>query len=109
MLERTEGRTIVEQEAVGRMMMFSKRVHLVLEVRQDAESIRFKDLCGRSFSRYEGAWRIVEQGGRTTISYELVARPAFDVPRFMLKRLLKGDAKDTIEQLQAEMAARGVR
>jgi hypothetical protein len=105
-LERGEGRTIVEQEAVGRVMLFSKRVHLVLEIRQEPGRIRFRDLCGRSFVRYEGAWRIVEQDGRTTITYELAAKPAFDVPGFVLKRLLKRDAKETIQRLQIEMAAR---
>lgn len=105
-LERGQGRMIVEQEAVGRVMMFSKRVHLVLEVREEPGTIRFRDLCGQSFARYEGSWRIVEQDGMTTISYELIAKPTFDVPGFMLKRLLKRDAKQTIEQLQVEMAAR---
>ena len=108
-LERAAGRTIVEQEAVGRVMMFAKRVHLVLEVREEPGMIRFRDLCGKSFARYEGSWRIVEQNSTTTIMYELIAKPTFDVPGFMLKRLLKRDAKQTIEQLQVEMAARSAR
>jgi hypothetical protein len=52
--ERSERRAVVEQEAVSRMMMFSKKVHL--------------------------------------ITYELTAKPSFDVPEFILKRLLKRDS-----------------
>ena len=42
-LERGDGRAVIEQEAVAHFMMFSKRVHLVLEVQEEAGSIRFRD------------------------------------------------------------------
>jgi len=105
-LERAEGRAVVEQEAVARVLMFSKRVHLVLEVHEETAAIRFRDRCGKSFTHYEGAWRITEQGGRAAIAYELKAQPSFDVPEFLLKRLLKRDATQMIERLQAEIATR---
>lgn len=107
-LERTAAHTVIEQEALARFMMFSKRIHLVLEVREHAGTIRFRDRCGQSFGQYEGAWTISERGGRTSIRYQLSARPAFDVPGFLLKRLLKRDAALMIEQLQTEIAARAV-
>src|SRR5436190_11177165 len=34
-LERADDRAVVEQEAVARFMMFSKRVHLVLEIEEE--------------------------------------------------------------------------
>jgi ribosome-associated toxin RatA of RatAB toxin-antitoxin module len=106
-LERSDGLTVVEQEAVARLMMFSKRIHLVLEVHQQAGEIRFRDRCGKSFSRYEGVWTITESGtGQTTIAYRLTATPSFDVPEFLLKRLLKRDATRMIHRLRAEIAAR---
>src|SRR5688500_10596189 len=40
-LERRADGAVVEQEAVARFMMFSKRVHLVLEVHEGRDSIRF--------------------------------------------------------------------
>jgi ribosome-associated toxin RatA of RatAB toxin-antitoxin module len=105
-LQREAGRTVVEQEAVARLLMFSKRVHLVLEVQQEEGVIRFRDRCGRSFSRYEGSWRLTAADGRTTIAYELTAKPSFDVPEFILGRLLKRDARKMIEGLRQEMARR---
>jgi carbon monoxide dehydrogenase subunit G len=108
-IDRTGGRTLVQQEAVSRFMMFSKKVHLVLEVTQEPGAIRFVDRCGKSFVTYEGAWRAVTENGRTTVSYELAAKPGFDVPEFILKRLLKRDSVQMIERLQREIGARAAR
>jgi ribosome-associated toxin RatA of RatAB toxin-antitoxin module len=105
-LERADDRAVVEQEAVARFMMFSKRVHLVLEVQEDRGTIRFRDRCGKSFARYEGVWTIAERDGKTHVTYELSAKPSFDVPEFLLKRLLKRDASQMIERLKAEIGSR---
>lgn len=108
-LERTPGRLVVEQEAVSQFMMFSKTVHLVLEVTEQGETIRFVDRCGTSFTTYTGVWRAVPTGGGTMVTYNLTARPAFDVPGFVLKRLLKRDAAVMIDRLRREIAARASR
>lgn len=104
--ERSEGRVVVEQEAVSRMMMFSKRIHLLLEVREEGHTLRFRDEGGRSFSTYEGTWHLSEHDGRTVVTYELRAKPKFEVPGFLLARLLKRDARQMIDGLRAEIAAR---
>jgi ribosome-associated toxin RatA of RatAB toxin-antitoxin module len=108
-LERASGLVIVEQEAVSHLMMFSKRVHLVLEITEGADSLRFRDRSGSSFSRYEGTWRLCEENGQTVILYELRAEPSFDVPQFLLKRLLRRDAGQMIEGLRREIAERSTR
>jgi len=105
-LERSEGMTVVEQEAVARLMMFSKRIHLILEIQNAPGVIRFRDRCGKSFARYEGGWTIAERDGQAVVRYDLTATPSFDVPEFLLKRLLKRDALQMIERLQTEMTAR---
>ena len=108
-LERSAGRAVVEQEGISRFMMFSKRVHLVLEIAETGDSVRFRDRCGRSFSSYEGQWSMVASGGGTDIIYELTADPSFSVPETLLKRLLRRDSGRMIESLQQEMAARASR
>jgi carbon monoxide dehydrogenase subunit G len=105
-LERTPGRALVEQEAVSHVMMFSKRVHLVLDIAEGANVLTFRDRCARSFVRYEGSWTLSAVDGATAITYQLTAEPSFDVPEFLLKRLLKRDAVVMIERLQKEIAAR---
>jgi hypothetical protein len=54
---------------------------------------------------YEGSWRLSELAGHTAITYELRAKPKFDVPRFLLKRLLTRDARMMIERLKEEIVA----
>jgi hypothetical protein len=105
-LERDDDYAVVEQEAVAKFLMFSKRIHLVLEVRQTPGTLRFRDRCGNSFSSYEGRWTVTEIDGRTHVAYELTARPTFDVPEFLLRRLLKRDSTRMIQLLTAEIAAR---
>ncbi len=105
-LERRGGAIVVEQEAVAHMMMFSKRLHLVLEIEEAPHVIQFQDRCGQSFERYEGAWRISEGEAQVQIGYALTAKPKFDVPEFLLKRLLKRDAQTMIERLRGEIARR---
>jgi carbon monoxide dehydrogenase subunit G len=108
-LERTLGTAVVEQEALSRFMMFSKTVHLVLEIAEGVDTVRFRDRSGRSFTRYEGSWRLCEVTGGTEIRYVLTAQPSFDVPEFVLKRLLKRDSGRMIESLRQEIAARAKR
>ncbi len=107
-LERTAGGLVVEQEATARMMMFSKRIHLVLVVQEAAGMIRFRDRCGKSFDLYDGGWTLTSpETGGTTIEYALTAKPSFDVPEFILKRLLRRDSTEMIRRLQIEIASRG--
>jgi ribosome-associated toxin RatA of RatAB toxin-antitoxin module len=105
-LERGEDDVVVEQEAVARFLMFAKRIHLVLEIREGLRSLRFRDRSATSFTHYEGRWTVTEANGTTQIAYELTARPSFEVPEFLLKKLLKRDSTRMIENLQAEIAAR---
>ena len=83
---RTASGAVIEQEAVSKMMMFSKRVHLLLEIEEGQTTIRFRDTCGRSFESYDGSWTLTDDKGRTVVSYNLTAKPTFAVPEFMLKR-----------------------
>jgi carbon monoxide dehydrogenase subunit G len=108
-VERTAERTVVEQEAITRVLMFSKRVHIVLAVSEEQNTIRFHDRCGKSFARYEGMWRLIDQGGHTEAVYELIAKPGFSVPAFVLKRVLERNAVQMIEQLRGEVTLRAVR
>jgi ribosome-associated toxin RatA of RatAB toxin-antitoxin module len=108
-IERTPGRLVVEQEAVSKFMMFSRQVHLVLEITEGANMLRFIDRCGRSFKSYAGEWRTESKGSGTVVTYELTAHPGFDVPEFILKRLLKRDSSVMINRLRAEFATRAAR
>jgi carbon monoxide dehydrogenase subunit G len=104
--DRHGSRVVVEQEAVSRVLMFSKRVHLVLDIEERDATIEFRDICGRSFTSYAGAWQVSASGDGSTVTYSLSARPAFDVPPFVLVRLLKRDSTEMIANLQREIERR---
>jgi hypothetical protein len=103
-LSQEPGRARVEQEAVSKFVWFSKEVYLVLDIEEVADAIRFRDDCSRSFERYEGAWTLSPRATDTMIRYQLTARPAFNVPGFVLKKLLNRDAGVMIARLRAEIA-----
>jgi carbon monoxide dehydrogenase subunit G len=105
-LGRTDGLVQVEQEAMSKYLMFSKRVHLLLDVEEGPDAIRFRDRCTRSFALYEGAWTITAREGATEVGYTLTAKPAFDVPAFVIRRLLERDSRLMIQGLRTEIAAR---
>lgn len=97
---------VVEQQAVSRFMLFSKRVHLLLDVREDQSGIRFRDRCGKSFATYSGSWKVSEKDNLTVVDYQLSAKPTFEVPAFVLKRLLKRDSALLIDRIQVEITER---
>ena len=107
-VERRDASVRVEQEAVSRYLLFSKRVHLLLEVNEGDEVIEFRDLCSKSFKRYEGAWAIAAGGADTELRYELTAQPAFGVPGFVLRKLLDRDAREMIDALRTEISTRAL-
>jgi hypothetical protein len=71
--------------------------------------VQFRDRCGKSFSSYEGAWIISEHDSVTVVDYQLSAKPTFEVPAFMLKRLLKRDSDLLIGRIKAEITLRANR
>ena len=103
---RGDGQIRVEQEAVSKYLMFSKRVHLLLAIEEGSDRITFRDECGRSFTRYEGVWRITPGGATTLVAYELIASPAFDVPDLLVSRVLTRDAREMVKRLREEFATR---
>ena len=107
-LRRTGDVVHVEQQAVSKYMMFSKRVHLVLEVEEGVAVIRFRDQCNRSFAIYQGSWTFTSGPRGTEIHYALTAKPEFGVPGFVLRKVLDRDARVMIDGLRAEIAARAV-
>jgi ribosome-associated toxin RatA of RatAB toxin-antitoxin module len=106
--ERTPERILLEQEAVAKLMFFSKKVQLLLEVQETPDTISFKDTARKSFARYEGTWTLAAREDRTEIRYTLTAKPTFSVPKFILTKLLKRDAGRMIDGLRGEMAKRAL-
>ena len=106
---RPDGTLIMEQEAVGRVLFFSRTVRLRLEVRRDAEGLRFEDLDHKDFRRYAGSWTTRAAAGGTEVTYRLEAEPDFMAPSLLKRRGLRRGAKDLLEQVRAEILRREAR
>lgn len=90
---------LVAQEAVSHFGLFSRTIHLLLEVTVSNQQIAFIDRSGKSFTTYHGAWHLQAHDGGTAITYALTARPAFKVPAFLIRRLMSRDAREMIGRL----------
>ena len=106
LIERKDRHALVEQEAVVKLMFFSTRIHLLLGIDEEPLAIRFVDRSGKSFARYEGAWTLAERDGQVEITYALTAKPSFEAPGFLIRRLMRRDASDQIHRLRKEMEVR---
>jgi carbon monoxide dehydrogenase subunit G len=101
------GRLLVEQLAVGRAGPFSRTLHVVLEVSEEAPlRIAFRDVCGGSFHSYAGIWAIERAGDGVRVRYVLDARPRSAPPLFG-RPILASNARGLLVQVQLEMQRRG--
>jgi ribosome-associated toxin RatA of RatAB toxin-antitoxin module len=105
--ERSEDHVLVDQVAVGRLFLFSRRLRTRLLVREEPlVRIVFEDVLKRDFALYQGDWRIQSRDGGTEVVYRAVARPARAVPDMMLRGMFKSTVRDLLSQVRVEIERR---
>lgn len=108
--KREPGRLILEQHGVGKAWVISLPMHVVLEVREhDRRLLAFRDLCGKSFSTYEGKWELIDNAGRTRVTYALRADPSGRQPAMLARSAIKGSVKKLLDEVREEILARAAR
>ena len=108
--QRDGGRVLLEQHGVGRAWIVSLPMHVVLDVREeDQRVLAFRDLCGKSFTTYEGAWELTAAGPRTRVTYRLKADPTGRQPAMLAKSAIKGSVKKLLDEVRQEILARAAR
>jgi len=106
-VERNDGAVVVEQEAVGRLLFFRRRLHTTLHVQESPmSSIRFEDVLHKDFIRYRGEWRIVEHGRSVDVLYQVVARPASAIPDFVARPLFQRAVRQLLTEIEKEIEHR---
>ena len=106
-IERQGSHLLVEQTAVGRLLLFSRRMTVVLFVHEDPSGvIEFEDVLRRDFTTYRGEWRIEERGDRREIVYRVTAQPSFRVPDLIARGMFGRTVRDLLSQALAEMVRR---
>ncbi|MBI3553392.1 MAG: SRPBCC family protein [Elusimicrobia bacterium] len=107
-LRREPGGAVIEQVGSGRFLFFSRRVRLTLAVREEPMArVDFRELSRLQFRQYRGSWRIDASGSGCIVHYELAAEPDPSLgPRFIAKRVLKGNAQRLLDEVRAEIERR---
>jgi carbon monoxide dehydrogenase subunit G len=103
-------RVILEQYGVGRAWIVSVPMHVVLDVREEEQrSVTFRDLCGKSFSTYEGKWEVVQATAGTRVTYQLKADPNGKQPAVLARSAIRGSVRKLLDEVRAEILARAAR
>ena len=107
---RNGDRVVIEQYGVGRAWIVSLPMHVVLDVReQDQRILAFRDLCGKSFSTYEGTWELIATPGATRIAYHLTADPNGRQPAMLARPAIRNSVKKLLDEVRTEILARAAR
>jgi hypothetical protein len=107
---RESGRVLLEQHGVGRAWIISLPMHVVLDVREHGQRVlAFHDVCGKSFSVYEGSWELSEVNGGTRVTYRLKADPTGRQPAMLARSAIKGSVKTLLDEVRKEIVTRGAR
>jgi carbon monoxide dehydrogenase subunit G len=107
MVERRGDEALVGQNISGTLLFFSRRIVLRLSVREDPmEGLSFRDVLGRDFDAYAGAWTLEDAGDGTRVVYRLRAEPKFHIPPFIVRGVLKREAQDLLRGIRREMLRR---
>ena len=105
--ERNQSHALVEQVAVGRLLIFSRRLHVLLDVHEEENvGIHFEDKLGRDFLVYKGSWQLVPHGDQIEITYRLTARPNFRVPDLVARGVFRRAASGLMGEVEAEILRR---
>jgi carbon monoxide dehydrogenase subunit G len=108
--QREAGRVVLEQHGVGRAWIVSLPMHVVLDVReQDQRVLSFRDLCGKSFTTYEGSWELTTIDGGTRVTYRLKADPNGKQPAMLARSAIRGSVRKLLDEVRHEMLARAAR
>jgi hypothetical protein len=106
-----DGSRVLRQDAIAGMFPFRRSIRVELALLEDPERrIAFRDVLGRDFRRYAGAWTLTTNPTGTSVAYDLEAEPRSNAPGFMGRSVMAHSAGDLLRQVRAEMLRRaGVR
>jgi hypothetical protein len=108
--KREGGRVLLEQHGVGHAWIVALPMHVVLDVReQDQRALTFRDVCGKSFTTYEGAWELATIGSATRVTYRLKADPNGAQPPMLARHAIRGSVKKLLDEVRQEILARAAR
>jgi carbon monoxide dehydrogenase subunit G len=105
---RSGARALVAQEASAQVLLFSRRIHVLLDVREEpCRSLTFEDTARTSFRAYRGSWVVSPAGiAGIRLAYHVEAEPAFWAPAWAVRRFLGRTADDLLREVSREILRR---
>jgi ribosome-associated toxin RatA of RatAB toxin-antitoxin module len=103
-LSRAGRRVLVHQEVQARALVFSRTLHVLLEVWETPpRQLDFRDTLHRDFELYEGVWRLRATAAGAQVQYRLRARPKRSSPRFLTESALEGQVQALLSELRQQV------
>lgn len=109
-IRRDSDSVLIEQEASGSLLFFSRRVRLRLLVHEAPPSlISFEQTGSSPFLLYEGSWTITPEAAGCRVDYELAIDPGdFAGPAFIARTALMKNVSRQLDQVRDETERRAV-
>jgi hypothetical protein len=106
-----DGHVLLEQQGVGHAWFVSLPMHVILDVEEGANhtALSFRDVCGKSFTTYEGKWELTTRSGGTHVTYELKADPVGSQPGFVAKPAMRANVQKLLDDVRREILTRSAR
>jgi hypothetical protein len=103
----TTDRVLLEQEALGKEFVFSKRIQVLLQVTEiPYKKVIFEDISHKDFEFYEGTWEIQSTPEGLDIVYRLNCKRTFIVPNMIAKDALKKSVEGLLAEVRTEILRR---
>ncbi|MBI3595298.1 MAG: SRPBCC family protein [Nitrospirae bacterium] len=108
-VRRTEDQIILEQISRNRFLFFRKKIKIILNIseKKDREISFYK--IGGDMELFSGKWILkqVEEGKGTLLIYMLKFKPAFYVPRWVIRYTLEHDIPDQLRIISRQSESSG--
>lgn len=106
-LSRDSSGVRVRQSASMRFFLVRRTIAVELDIEEQSPSrISFQDVLDDDFRVYRGEWNVLEDSTGTTVLYSLRARLRAAVPHTIVRRVLSGDVREMLEDVEKEMERR---
>lgn len=103
---RPEG-VLLRQEALGRFLLFSRSIRVVLDVREEPPTrLSFEDTLLEDFESYAGSWTIQPSSAAVLVEYRLDARPRLGPARAIARSLFHRNVRTLLTKVREEIRRR---
>ncbi len=101
--------TMVAQEAIGKVAMFSATVQMLLQMKETPSTqITFSDVLRKDFELFEGKWTLSQGPRGLLINYALRCSPRAKAPGFIMGPMMQDSTRRLMVAMRSEIEKRAV-